>query len=316
MNYYIYLITNKRNNKQYVGQTINYEKRIKEHIYGRNGNKNSIIDRAIKKYGKNNFDFSVIEITKSSQEADRLEKKYIKEFKTLKPKGYNVLIGGRNQQGSWNQKPILTYNLDGIFLKEYSCSGELERISNGKYSSRLIRGACATKTHKCKDILVKYKENKCIIEKYNKPSSSRRIKINQYDLDGNFLKTYNSLQEASNLTKTRRTSISGCLSGTYKTANGFIWKKSNDNSIIPKNIKYFLRNPIYQLDDNKNILKEFKSCTEAQDYLGLQKGKYKRIWANLDKNNKVYGYYWKRVKRQSCAKPRNRKVKRLSKGKT
>ena len=59
MNYYIYLIANKINNKQYIGQTVNFKKRIKEHSYGRNDNKNSLIDRAIKKYGKNNFDFLI-----------------------------------------------------------------------------------------------------------------------------------------------------------------------------------------------------------------------------------------------------------------
>lgn len=52
MKIYIYLIRSKINNKCYVGQTVNYEKRMKEHVYGRNNNRNSIIDRAIKKYGK------------------------------------------------------------------------------------------------------------------------------------------------------------------------------------------------------------------------------------------------------------------------
>ena len=54
----IYKITNKINNKIYIGQSINYEKRIKEHIYARKNEKkhlNQIIDIAIKKYGKENF---------------------------------------------------------------------------------------------------------------------------------------------------------------------------------------------------------------------------------------------------------------------
>ena len=296
MNYYIYLITNKINNKKYIGQTINYKKRIQEHICGRNNKQNSMIDKAIKKYGKDNFEFSKIDIAHSSSDADILERSYIQKYKSLKPNGYNILLGGRNQQGSWNQKPILIYDLDGNFIKEYVCSGELERESNGEYLSRNIRDACRTKTHKYKDILVKYKESKDTIKKYIKPDSSRKIIINQFDLDGNFIKTFNSLQEAAIKTNTRRTSISGCILGTYKTANGFIWRRADDTSEIKKNIKYALGTEIYQLDENKHILRKFKSCTEAQDFLGLEKGKYKRIWANLDKENKVYGYYWERVK--------------------
>ena len=109
MEIYIYKIQNKINNKIYIGQTINYDKRIDEHIYGRKNtkqHKEQVIDRAIKKYGKNNFSFEKIYTCSSQQEADEKEKKYIKIFNSLKPNGYNILEGGRYQQGSWNSKEI------------------------------------------------------------------------------------------------------------------------------------------------------------------------------------------------------------------
>ena len=52
---YIYLIENKTNKKKYIGQSVNYQKRMKEHIYGRNSRQNSIVDRAIKNMGKITF---------------------------------------------------------------------------------------------------------------------------------------------------------------------------------------------------------------------------------------------------------------------
>lgn len=53
-------------------------------------------------------------------------------------------------------------------------------------------------------------------------------KINQYDLDGNFIKTWNSIIEASsqfkNVSNHPQCNISGVLRGLRKTAFGYIWK--------------------------------------------------------------------------------------------
>lgn len=55
----IYKITNKVNGKIYIGQSINLNRRISEHK--RYKDPNQIIDQAIKKYGKDNFTFDIIE---------------------------------------------------------------------------------------------------------------------------------------------------------------------------------------------------------------------------------------------------------------
>ena len=50
----IYKITNIINNKSYIGQSANIERRFKEHCY--KGYRSGImLDIAIKKYGKENF---------------------------------------------------------------------------------------------------------------------------------------------------------------------------------------------------------------------------------------------------------------------
>lgn len=50
--------------------------------------------------------------------------------------------------------------------------------------------------------------------------------INQYDKQGDLLRTYSSIKEASNQfqSKYADTNISHCLKGTNKTAYGYIWK--------------------------------------------------------------------------------------------
>lgn len=54
----IYKITNTINQKVYIGQSIHPIQRFSEHCYN---DTDSLIHRAIKKYGKENFQFEIIE---------------------------------------------------------------------------------------------------------------------------------------------------------------------------------------------------------------------------------------------------------------
>lgn len=285
---YIYLIENKINKKKYIGQSINYQKRIKEHIYGRNDCKNSIIDRAIKKYGEYNFLFEIIDIARNQKEADEKERFYISFYKSLLPNGYNVLIGGRNQQGSWNSKKVYMYNLDGEYIREFDSAQEVQRWSNSFYLRESVRDCCNGKIKKCKDRIFCYTKQQNI-KAYQKPISTRRKTVFQFDLKGNVLNSFQSIDIASKTTNTSRTTLLGCLKGHYKTANGFRWGYTKDIKPICLSIE---RTHIIQLDDNFNIVNEYPSCAEAERNLGLRKGAYKTIYSVLNKNKKRYGYYW------------------------
>lgn len=87
----IYKIENKINNKVYIGQSKNPERRFQEHC--KNVNYKSLIYDAIKKYGVNNFNF---EILGWYEDYNDKEKYYIKLFNSLAPNGYNLAEGGEN----------------------------------------------------------------------------------------------------------------------------------------------------------------------------------------------------------------------------
>ena len=88
----LYKITNKINGKIYIGQTIHPDKRWWEHCNrASTGLDNYPIHCAIKKYGKENFDFEVLEW---SENYDNRERELIIEFNSLCPNGYNVTSGG------------------------------------------------------------------------------------------------------------------------------------------------------------------------------------------------------------------------------
>lgn len=109
---YIYCIENKVNGKKYIGQTVNYEKRHKEHIYNLENNThiNSHLQRAYNKYGKDNFNSYIL----SKVNVDDIyeeEKKWIEYYDTFKGEGYNLTIGGEGT-GSGENHPLYNSNIN------------------------------------------------------------------------------------------------------------------------------------------------------------------------------------------------------------
>jgi len=88
----VYLIRNKINGKKYIGQTIqkNPSLRWRYHIkyYPKNP---SLIQKAIRKYGVDNFDFEVLVYCSEQQSLNQLEDFFIEKYDALAPKGYTCL---------------------------------------------------------------------------------------------------------------------------------------------------------------------------------------------------------------------------------
>ena len=61
-----------------------------------------------------------------------------------------------------------------------------------------------------------------------KPRFQRRIK--QYDINGNYIKTFEYIRNAQKELNIDGSSISKCCKGKRKSAGGYIWKYVNDNN--------------------------------------------------------------------------------------
>jgi len=83
--HYIYCYTNTINGKKYIGRTINISQRKNQHKADSKSRKTTFYC-AIRKYGYHNFLFEILEETYAPQER---ETHYIREYKTLRPHGYN-----------------------------------------------------------------------------------------------------------------------------------------------------------------------------------------------------------------------------------
>lgn len=93
----LYLISNNKNEKKYVGQTIQtLEQRFRRHCWSSTlKSNNTAISGAILKYGKENFEIKQIDTAISLEEANRKEVYWAEFYNCFSPNGYNLKAGGR-----------------------------------------------------------------------------------------------------------------------------------------------------------------------------------------------------------------------------
>ena len=97
----VYLIWNMVNGMKYVGQTIQpLKKRMAQHKCG-----DLDIDKAIRKYGWENFRYGVIKSCASKEEMNYREIFYIAALKTKSPYGYNRTDGGDHSVAGVKRPP-------------------------------------------------------------------------------------------------------------------------------------------------------------------------------------------------------------------
>jgi group I intron endonuclease len=101
MSFFIYTIHNIKNNKIYIGKTKNLKNRWSAHkSLTKNINSNQYIHRAMRKYGFNNFIFSMVQELTSEKEYNIAEQYWICYFNSYDSKyGYNLTAGGDGSSG-------------------------------------------------------------------------------------------------------------------------------------------------------------------------------------------------------------------------
>lgn len=89
----IYKITNIKNNKSYIGQSINPQKRFKRHKVLCKSKPTYPLYKEMNEFGIENFK---LEIIGWYEHYNEMEQYYIKKYNTKVPNGYNVQDGGEN----------------------------------------------------------------------------------------------------------------------------------------------------------------------------------------------------------------------------
>lgn len=112
----IYSITNKINNKKYIGLSEDIYNRWSHHRHHLNNgtHDNEYLQRAWDKYGADNFEFEIITVCKP-EELNELEKYYIDKFDTFNNRnnGYNLQSGGDYNEPSVETRKKISEKLTG-----------------------------------------------------------------------------------------------------------------------------------------------------------------------------------------------------------
>lgn len=258
--YCIYAHINKLNGKIYVGQTSQKAERRWKHGKGYEGSGYFI--RAIKKYGWDNFEHEIIASNLTKLEADNFEKLLIKKLDLNNPaKGYNLQSGGshstlseigrmnvkkaaqkRSENKEWRKKQseahigIQAGEKNPMYGKCHSeeTKEKLRKINVGKKHSNETREKMS-KSHIGEKNAMFGKSHSAETKK--KISDSRKNdknpnakKVNQYDTDGIFIKTWDYIKQAGENLNIPYQNISRCCRTNKGTAGGFKWSYANVNS--------------------------------------------------------------------------------------
>lgn len=296
--YVVYCCTNKLNNKKYIGITCRpLKERIQQHI--RESQKkdsetyNTPFKRAIRKYGIDNFEISILEENLNQEEASEKEKYYIKKLKTYfryaKSQGYNATIGGEFSiiipKDRVVQLDIYSGKKINVFAsvteaEDLFCRGVWECVHKRTFTANgfcwLYEKEYLTMTDKD---LFDYVNICC-------------KRIIQFDLNGNILNIFDGPLDAASKLNISQGNISMVIAKQRCSCNNFVFMYYEDyikNGFSIKKNNQDRSKPILQLDENKNIIKEYKSATEAANIFNT---KVANISSSIKRGTKSAGYYW------------------------
>ena len=222
----IYKITNKLNGKIYIGQSVDIKKRWREHIFSslhfENKVHNSPIHLALAKYGKDNFNFEIIEICDKNKLNEK-EIYWVDYYKSYK-NGYNATIGGDEDHRHLGT-PIEVYDLEGNYIITYdnaTITAEKIGVHRGCIYQILDGKRLSAKGFQFKRV-----NDDKIITKY-KSRQGGTIKILQKDLNNNVIKEWDSAAQIKRELGFDSSSITKCCKHKLKTYKGYRWYYANE----------------------------------------------------------------------------------------
>ena len=250
----VYKHTNKVNGKIYIGitgQDVNRRWRSDGSGY----KKCLFFHRAIEKYGWDNFEHDIIYDGLTKEEAEELEQKLIKEYKTNNSDfGYNVANGGRVKSVSESTKEKIRETLKNNYVKE-------NHPNYGKKFSKELRNELS-KSHIGKQ------------SKENHPNYDKKMSEEQKE------KIRNTMKER-HIEPSEETKRKGAKARCGKK-NSEYWQKR---------IREVRSIAIVQMDEEENVIKVFSSITEASNETGINDSNI--IAVCKGRRKKASGYKWK-----------------------
>lgn len=158
--------------------------------------------------------------------SEETRRKISEAGKGRKPSEKAIEASRRKTIGNkYRAKPIMQYDLDGKFIKQWECAKDVEN-ELGIYHSA-IGLCCNGKSNMAGGFQWKYDDgNFDNIEPYAKRSN--KVKVNQYDMNWNYIKTWESFAEIQKELGYNRSNILKVIKGEIKSAYGYKWKRCDE----------------------------------------------------------------------------------------
>ena len=125
--------------------------------------------------------------------------------------------------------------------------------------------------------------------------------VYQYDLDGNFLKEFESITQAEKETSVFGANISACCKNKVRQAGGFQWryyKQNNIGKVRAKKIADDLKTRYCKMVaafQNGIEVRRFNSVLEASEFIGKPNANVNISACALGKRKTAYGYNWQYI---------------------
>lgn len=280
----VYKIT--LNNKNYVGSTskLTFYNRWMIHLKDlkRNKHHSSYLQNAVNKYSIDKLKFEIIEFVEPTKCIER-EQYWIDTLNSYE-KGYNSIPTAGSRLGSILSektkekirntlvekgktefkklhKFIKVYDFQFNYIAKFDNVQECSEILNIKNDT--IRAAIHNQPRIVNNnyyiLTADFDINNNMDKILNNISRTKLLKkINQFDVNGNFIKTWDSLKEATEITNT--TSILDNLKNRCNSAGGFVWKyyKEPDNKMI------FIKGNVPSLKNSKQWIPKIKKLIPSK----------------------------------------------------
>lgn len=273
---------------------------------------------------------TIIKDQLNEEEAFKLEKELIAFHRKNSPRLTNVLDGGQNppkltgipKSEEWKKKTSASNKKfyenhperkkeRSERLKEYLRTDKgkefLEKSLEARRTpefrelqrQRSIKALNTPEFHRKHSALMKEINNRPEMIARNIGANNHNAHgVMQFDLNGNFIDSYETITEASKKTGCSISKISAVAQGRRKTTGGYFWRYSNNkNNYHKKNRQKKIGNPpcekaILQYDKDEKFLQEYKSVADATRINGFNNRT--NIICNLKGRTKTaYGYIWR-----------------------
>ena len=289
---YVYRISNLIDGKSYIGISIDYVARWKQHKRALRNNKhcNRKLQNAWNKYGEESFEFQVIEKCAYLDCFDE-EIKFIALFNSYE-NGYNLTRGGDKGGSEVVSKPVYVYDLDGQYVCEFISKAEAERELDCHSIKECCLGTCKKGFSKTNQEWYQFTYTKADkLQPYEKNINSHARTVYKLDKTGKILQRYISLADANTDCHISRVSSKiGSAIKTHKPYHNYYWCYVDDYSL---DWEPYNDNKIMCCDLEGNLIGYYKNATDAARQLHIDNSAVSKVLRGERKQ--CYNYIFKNI---------------------